>query len=170
MDRNGSFYPPMDMAAGDYLEALSLLLKHKGETMAAAESCTGGLLAGLVTGVAGASQFFKGGVVSYTNEVKARLLEVPERILEQFGAVSSPVARAMAEGVARACQADLGLSITGLSGPEGDGSGNPIGLVYLGASYHGKTTVKSYIFQGGRQEIRGAAVKAALELALKTVK
>lgn len=167
---NDYAYPALGEEISQCLEVLAMALCHKGETMAVAESCTGGLLAGFITGLAGSSRFFRGGVVSYTNEVKEQVLEVPGRVLEQFGAVSSPVARAMAEGAARVCGADLGLSVTGLSGPDTDGSDNPIGLVYLGASYKGKTTVKSYIFKGGRREIRGAAVKSAIELALKTVK
>ncbi|MEA4892776.1 MAG: nicotinamide-nucleotide amidohydrolase family protein [Peptococcaceae bacterium] len=163
-------YPVLDEGMGQALETLASVLLQKGETLAVAESCTGGLLAGYITGLAGSSQFFKGGVVSYTDEVKERVLEVPARVLEQFGAVSSPVARAMAEGAARVCGSDFGISITGLSGPDTDGSQNPIGLVYLGASYHGKSTVKSYIFKGDRQQIRGAAVKSAMEMALKILK
>ena len=91
-------YPVLDEGMGQALETLASVLLQKGETLAVAESCTGGLLAGYITGLAGSSQFFKGGVVSYTDEVKERVLEVPARVLEQFGAVSSPVARAMAEG------------------------------------------------------------------------
>ena len=96
------------------------LLKARGMTFAAAESCTGGLIAKRITDVPGASLVFMGGVVSYTDTVKHRVLGVPAEMLEEYGAVSAPVARAMAEGARRATTADLAVSVTGVAGPERD--------------------------------------------------
>ena len=100
------------------------LLKARGMTFAAAESCTGGLIAKRITDVPGASLVFMGGVVSYTDTVKHRVLGVPAEMLEEYGAVSAPVARAMAEGARRATTADLAVSVTGVAGPERDERGN----------------------------------------------
>ena len=104
-------------------------LKARGVTFAAAESCTGGLIAKRITDLPGASCVFRGGVVSYTNEVKASVLGVPQETLDRYGDVSEPVARAMAEGVRRITGSDLSVATTGLAGPDGDDRGNPVGTV-----------------------------------------
>jgi nicotinamide-nucleotide amidase len=106
------------------------LLKESGKTLGTAESCTGGLIAKRVTDLPGSSAVLKGGIVSYTNEVKAGVLGVPFALLHQYGAVSEPVAIAMAEGCRRVCGSDLALSITGVAGPDSDDRGNPVGTVY----------------------------------------
>ena len=108
------------------------LLKEKGLTMATAESCTGGQIAQWITDIPGASSVFRGGVVSYWSEVKAGVLGVPQDMLDAHGAVSAPVARAMAEGARRLTGADIAVSVTGVAGPDSDDRGNPVGLVYLG--------------------------------------
>ena len=108
------------------------LLKEKGLTLGTAESCTGGLMAKRLTDVAGASQVFKGGVVSYTNEVKHNVLGVPQELLDQYGAVSAPVAQAMAEGARRVLGCDIGLSSTGVAGPDRDDRGNEVGTMFVG--------------------------------------
>ena len=102
-------------------------LKARGVTFAAAESCTGGLIAKRITDVPGASGVFMGGIVSYTNIVKHRILGVPADMLEEYGAVSAPVARAMAEGARKATTADCAVSVTGVAGPDRDERGNPVG-------------------------------------------
>ena len=107
-------------------------LKARGVTFAAAESCTGGLIAKRITDVPGASGVFMGGVVSYTNIVKHRVLGVPADMLEEYGAVSAPVARAMAEGARKATTADCAVSVTGVAGPDRDERGNPVGTVFIG--------------------------------------
>ena len=107
------------------------LLKEKGLTIGTAESCTGGLMAKRLTDVPGASQVFKGGIVSYTNEVKHNVLGVPQELLDQYGAVSAPVAQAMAEGARRALGCDIALSSTGVAGPDKDDRGNEVGTMFV---------------------------------------
>jgi len=139
----------------------------RGKTLATAESCTGGMIGQVLTDVPGASQVYKGGVISYCNEVKADLLNVPVEMLEKYGAVSAPVAAAMAEGAAKVLSADVAVSTTGLAGPSGDEYGNPVGRVYIG--YHDKkgTVTREFTFSGDREAVRRQAVEAALKLILE---
>ena len=118
-------------------------LKARSATLAAAESCTGGLVAKRLTDVPGASAVFLGGVVSYTNQVKNHVLGVPASLLEAYGAVSEPVARAMAEGVRRLTCADLALSVTGVAGPDKDDRGHDVGTVYIALSAKNETNTAS---------------------------
>ena len=112
-------------------EVVEQLLKDQGLTLGVAESCTGGLMAKRLTDVPGSSQVFRGGVISYTNEVKARVLGVPQELLDQFGAVSAPVAQAMAEGARKLLQCDIALSSTGVAGPDRDDRGNEVGTMFV---------------------------------------
>ena len=145
-------------------EVVITRLRQKGLTLSAAESCTGGLIAKRLTDVPGASAAFLGGVVSYTSAVKAGVLGVPRDLLEQYGAVSEPVARAMAEGVRRLTGSDLSVSVTGLAGPDGDDRGNPVGTVYLGLSLPGETLVRRLALGGDRSRIRLLAASNALDM------
>ena len=113
-------------------EVCSALLLERGLTLATAESCTGGLIARRITALPGASRVYRGGVVSYWTEVKAAVLGVPQDLLDQYGAVSEPTARAMAEGARRITGADIAVSVTGVAGPDPDERGNPVGLVFIG--------------------------------------
>jgi nicotinamide-nucleotide amidase len=137
-----------------------------GLTLAVAESCTGGLLASAITDQPGSSAYFKGGVVAYSNEIKERLLGVPAELLERHGAVSAEVARAMAVGARRLVRADLAVAITGIAGPEADGTGKPVGLthVWLAAADGGEG--RRFVFAGDRWANRRQAVDEALELLL----
>ena len=108
------------------------LLKEKGWTMATAESCTGGRIASRMTGLPGVSSVYRGGVVSYWTSVKGEVLGVPQEILDQYGAVSEPCARAMAEGACRITGAEIAVSVTGSAGPDPDERGTPVGIVYIG--------------------------------------
>ena len=146
---------------------VSALLREQGRTLAAAESCTGGLIAKRMTDLAGASQVFLGGVVSYTNAVKARVLGVPQALLDEYGAVSEPVARAMAEGVRRITGADYGVSVTGVAGPDRDDRGNAVGTVYVALAGAEGTVCRLCRFGAlSRAEIRERAAAAALALLL----
>ena len=112
-------------------EVVEALLKEKGLTIGTAESCTGGLMAKRLTDLPGASRIFRGGIVSYTNEVKAGVLGVPQALLDQYGAVSAPVAQAMAEGARRSLGCDIALSSTGVAGPDRDDRGNEVGTMFV---------------------------------------
>ena len=140
-------------------------LKARGVTFAAAESCTGGLIAKRITDVPGASLVFMGGVVSYTDTVKHRVLGVPAEMLEEYGAVSAPVARAMAEGARKATTADLAVSVTGVAGPERDERGNAVGTVFIGFSSPEETVAERFDFgEKNRAEIRALSAEEAFKL------
>ena len=141
------------------------LLKEKGLTLGTAESCTGGLIAKLITDLPGASAVLKGGVVSYTNEVKAGILGVPQKMLDQYGAVSPQVAEAMARGVKKVLGCDIALSATGVAGPDPDDRGNPVGLVYLGLAYGEDCIVQEYhAGKGDRDRVRRLSAGTALDM------
>lgn len=146
-------------------QRLVTALKEKHLTIAAAESCTGGRIAAAITAVPGSSNVFPGGVVTYCDEAKNRLLEVPTMLLETQGAVSEPVAWAMARGAARIFETDLAISVTGLAGPDGDGE-HPVGTVFLGLYAQGETVVEQHCFTGDREEIQNQATQRALKIAL----
>jgi len=140
------------------------LLREKGLTLAVAESCTGGLLGMRLTEVPGSSDYFRGGVVAYSNAVKEAVLGVPRAILEEKGAVSPECARAMAEGARRLLGADLALAITGIAGPTGGTPEKPVGLVYIALAHPGGVEVERHEFRGSRQGVRWSASEAALAL------
>lgn len=148
-------------------EELLKKLKAQGRTLATAESCTGGGIGHLLTSISGSSAVYLGGVISYQNEVKERLLRVPAETLKQYTAVSEETAKAMAEGCRAVLQADLAISVTGLAGPNSDDSGKPVGLVYVGACNGTRTVVRENHFSGDREEVRNQAIHAAIALALE---
>ncbi len=139
----------------------------RGKTLATAESCTGGGVGAALTAVPGSSAVYKGGIISYTNWVKHNLLGVDQKPLDTLGAVSAPVAEAMAVGARKALQADIAVSVTGLAGPGGDEFGNPVGLVFIGYSDRSKTVSRRFLFQGDRKAIRETACREALKLILE---
>ena len=139
-------------------------LQNRGYIITTAESCTGGLLAGRILNVSGASAVYNEGHITYSNEAKERLLGVSHDTLEQFGAVSEQIAAEMALGAARVASANVGLSTTGIAGPGGGTPEKPVGLVYVGCCINGDVTVKECRFSGNREENRNAAVEAVLEL------
>jgi len=155
----------------DVAEGLLAQLIRTGSTIATAESCTGGLIAHMITALAGVSPYFLGGVVSYANEAKIELLRVPLALLEAHGAVSPEVAAAMAEGVRKRLGADLGLSATGVAGPTGGTAEKPVGLVYLGlATSQGVQTRRLDIgWDQPRDIIQQRSSKAALNWARLTL-
>ncbi|MFQ3612593.1 MAG: competence/damage-inducible protein A [Cyanobacteriota bacterium] len=142
------------------------LLLKRGQTLAVAESCTGGLLGQLLTGIPGSSRYFLGGIIAYDNRIKTQLLGVKPETLQQYGAVSEPVAAQMALGAKQTLSSDWTLSITGIAGPEGGTATKPVGLVYLGlADPEGKTEVYEYQFGTlrGREGIRWWSAQTALD-------
>ena len=138
-----------------------------GKTLVTAESCTGGGIGNALTAVPGSSSVYKGGVICYTNWVKHNVLAVPNAYLEQFGAVSAPVAEAMALGARNTLEADVAVSVTGLAGPGGDEYGNPVGTVFIGYSDKNGTISRKYCFVGDRNQVRENAVLEALKLVLE---
>ena len=138
-----------------------------GKKLATAESLTGGGIGAAITSVSGASAVFAGGIISYTNEVKHRVLGVPVEILDTCGAVSAPVAKAMAEGARHVTGADAAVSVTGLAGPDGDEFGNPVGTVFIGYADEKTAFAREYHFEGNREEIREQTICAALKLVLE---
>jgi len=144
-----------------------VLKSLEGKTLVTAESLTGGGIGAAITGISGASAVYAGGVISYTNEVKHRLLGVPEKILQTCGAVSEPTARAMAVGVRQLLNADVAVSVTGLAGPGGDDFGNPVGTVFIGYADAEKILAEHHVFSGSREEVREKTIEAALRLILE---
>ena len=148
-----------------------VMAKAKKKRIVTAESCTGGLLGGCMTANAGSSDVVDCGFITYSNESKSRLLGVPRDAVETFGAVSDLVASAMAEGALAQTDAHMAVSITGIAGPGGGTKEKPVGLVYLAlAQLNADALVKRYVFAGTRSDIRRAAVGAAMELLLSTLK
>ncbi|NLE64904.1 MAG: CinA family protein [Elusimicrobia bacterium] len=145
--------------------AQKLLTEHR--SLASAESCTGGLIAHTLTNICGSSSWFKAGTVAYANEIKTRALGVPPPLIKKYGAVSAPVARAMAEGARRKARTDYALSTTGIAGPTGGTATKPVGLVFIAAASARRSIVKKCFFKGSRQQIKRQAAEAAMALLLK---
>jgi len=145
-------------------EAVSRLLESKNLTLALAESCTGGLVAELVSAHAGASAVFLGGAVTYANQAKTTLVHVPEALIAEHGAVSAEVARAMAEGARRVFGSDVALALTGIAGPGGGTEQKPVGLVHYAVSTTDGTSDRRVVFSGNREQIRRRAAFAGLAL------
>lgn len=143
-------------------EEVILLLKERSGTLALAESCTGGLIAKLMTDVPGSSEVFSGGVVSYANRAKHDLLGVAEETLQQFGAVSSECAAEMLRGAAEQFQVSCAVSVTGIAGPDGGTPEKPVGLVFIGVKCFDQILVKEYRFRGSRAQVRERTAAVAL--------
>jgi len=148
-------------------ERLVKALKEKGLHIATAESCTGGMVSAAITSVSGSSEVFDGGVVSYANEIKHRILGVNEETLATHGAARDECAREMAEGVRRLMGADIGISLTGIAGPGGGTAEKPVGTVYLGVSGKNETYALLLSLSGDRERVREESVKAALREAYR---
>jgi PncC family amidohydrolase len=146
------------------VERLAALCLERGVVVATAESCTGGLIAKLITDMSGSSDFFRGGVVSYSNEIKTLLLDVPEEQLAAHGAVSAQVARSMAIGARNRLASDVAVAVTGVSGPGGGSASKPVGLTYIAVADAAGVEVRRFVWSGDRPANRDSAARAALEL------
>ena len=144
-------------------------LRAAGASVSTAESCTGGLVAARITSVSGASEVFGYGAVTYCNEAKNKILGVKKETLDSFGAVSAKTAEEMAAGVRKIMNAEIGVSVTGLAGPNG-GEGKPVGLVYVAVNSDNYSEVTENHFSGDRISVRNQAADKALELALRAAK
>ena len=144
--------------------------RQQGLRLATAESCTGGLISGCLTAVAGSSLVFDRGFVTYSNTAKTAELGVPADLLAARGAVNEAVARAMAEGALAVAGLDVTVAVTGIAGPDGGSPGKPVGLVHFAAARSGYDTLhERHVFAGDRQQVRSATVEAALHLLLRRV-
>jgi nicotinamide-nucleotide amidase len=154
----------MQIVLAQLAQKLGVLLKQHGWYLATAESCTGGCVAQVVTNVAGSSQWFDCGFVTYSNESKQSLLGVTNHTLKEYGAVSSQAASGMAQGAIMRSSAHISVGITGIAGPDGGTTDKPVGTVWISwAIRHQPIKTLKFQFVGSRQEVRDQAVKAALE-------
>ncbi|MTI45756.1 nicotinamide-nucleotide amidase [Roseibium hamelinense] len=141
----------------------------RGLMLATAESCTGGLITGLLTEISGSSSVVDRGFTTYSNEAKHEILNVPEPLLAEFGAVSAPVAKAMAEGALKNARADIAVAVTGIAGPGGGSAEKPVGTVHFGlAAKNGRAHHAHYVFSDlDRQGVRAATINTAFTMILK---
>jgi len=153
---------PQDLLAE--AEALLAAARARGWRITTAESCTGGLIAGLLTAIGGSSDVVDGGAVTYSNPAKTRMLGVPAETIAAEGAVSEAVARAMAEGARTAANVDLAIAVTGVAGPGGGTAAKPVGLVWFGLAAPGGISAEAQIFPGDRTAIRLATVRHAVSM------
>jgi competence/damage-inducible protein CinA-like protein len=144
------------------VEEISERLRGQGYTLGTAESCTGGMIAAAITDLPGSSQIFKGSIISYSNDVKAKLLGVPQDILDTCGAVSAECVRAMVLGAAKTLDVDAAIAVSGIAGPDGGTDEKAVGLAYIAALLHDEIIVKKYIFPGNRDSIRNRTKVRAL--------
>ena len=144
-------------------KAIGIRLREGKWTLSIAESCTGGLICDRITDVSGSSDYFMGGMVTYSNESKAEHLGVPLSMIKSHGAVSQQVARRMAQGVRKALHTTFGLSTTGVAGPTGGTKRSPVGRVFIGLSDGRRTCVKKLDLKGSRREIKKKATEEALQ-------
>lgn len=151
-------------------ERLIKALEAKKLTLSLAESCTGGLLANRLTNIPGSSKVFLLGIIAYANSAKCRLLKIPEKIIQDYGAVSRPTARLMAESARRLGGSDLGIGITGIAGPGGAAKNKPVGTVFIAVSSSRKTLVKKFLFSGNRLRIKKQAANKAIQMLLREIK
>ncbi len=140
------------------------LLLRSRLTLAVAESCTGGLLAACITDIPGSSVYFEGGVITYSNSAKQRLLDLPPAVLRLHGAVSEHTARLMAAGVRTLLNADVSLAVTGIAGPSGGTPQKPVGMVFVALAAHDVNLCREYLWAGDRRRNRECSVRAALEM------
>lgn len=133
------------------------------KTCAVAESCTGGMIGAALTAIPGSSRWFHGGIIAYDNKVKQQILGVSKTTLEAEGAVSSRTVEAMAAGAAKLIESEYAVAVSGIAGPGGGTDDKPVGLVYIGVYYRGETVSFRHLFEGPREAVRNATVRAALE-------
>lgn len=149
---------------------LQELLKKQNKTITTAESCTGGLVASMITKISGSSDIFNGGIVTYSNEIKNQELKVKKETLEKFGAVSSQVVEEMLEGVIKKFNADFAIAISGIAGPLGATETKPVGCVVIGICDHKKSIVNTFYFKGSREDIQLQAAETSLQEIFKFIK
>jgi PncC family amidohydrolase len=158
---------PTDEELLDLAERVGTSCRASGRTLATAESCTGGLVAHLITEIPGSSAYFRGGLVTYDDAVKTALVDVPEAVLEAHGAVSAQVAVAMAEGARRRLGVDVAIAVTGIAGPDGGTETKPVGLTYVAIADADGDDVRRHLWSDDRSGNKRASAGAALSLVLE---
>lgn len=148
---------------------LGNLLRDNGLWLAVAESCTGGMLGHLITNMPGSSAYFKGGVIAYANEIKVEVLGVSPTTLDSFGAVSKETVLEMAYGIRHSFNADIGLSVSGIAGPEGGTNEKPVGTVWIGVSIPKVSVAEVFLFSGDRKSIKEQAAQSAVEITIRYI-
>ena len=146
---------------------LATLLCEKGLKICTAESCTGGLIAKSFTDLAGSSDWFECGFVTYSNRSKSKMIDVPEAVIIEYGAVSEAVASAMANGALRNSAAQIAVAVTGVAGPAGGSADKPVGTVWIAVASEQRAVAKKHFFDGDREAIRTATMQSAIEMALQ---
>ena len=159
----------MQRTVENLVQKLASELLRDGARVCAAESCTGGLIAKTLTDLAGSSDWFERGFVTYSNAAKSDMLAVPASIIEEYGAVREPVAVAMAAGALRHSQADYAVAVTGVAGPGGGSAEKPVGTVWIALAAADCVEARRHRFDGGRQAVREATLAAAIEALLELV-
>jgi PncC family amidohydrolase len=159
--------PPTDEELVDLARRAGDALRAGGMRLATAESCTGGLVAHLITEVPGSSDYFAGALVTYSNHVKVALAEVPQDVLDAHGAVSAQVARAMAEGARQRLGVDVAVAVTGIAGPDGGTAAKPVGLTYVAIADADGGDVRRHVWDSDRSGNKRHSAAAALELVLE---
>jgi PncC family amidohydrolase len=162
--------PPTDEELLELAQQVGAACRAGGITLVTAESCTGGLVAHLVTEVPGSSAYFRGGFVTYANDVKVAVVAVPESVLASHGAVSAQVAVAMAEGARDRLGADLAVAVTGVAGPDGGTVAKPVGLTYVAVADKAGDDVRKFQWTADRGGNKRASAAAALSLVLERVR
>jgi nicotinamide-nucleotide amidase len=169
----------IELALGDHVystkgealeEVVGMYLVMRQKSLAVAESCTGGLLAERLTRIPGSSNFFVGGAVCYSNDLKTKLAGVPAPLIAAHGAVSGPVAQALAEGIRLRTGASVGIGITGIAGPSGGTPEKPVGLVFIALADERGTEVREFRFPGPRERVRHWASQMALEIIRRRIR
>lgn len=156
-------------ATTETIELLATALRSKGQRICTAESCTGGLIAKSFTDLAGSSDWFERGFVSYSNEAKNEMLGVPTSIIEDYGAVSEAVAVAMASGALRFSHAQCSIAVTGVAGPGGGSDEKPVGTVWIAVASEDQARACVYQFDGDRDTVRMATLRSAIKMALELI-
>ncbi len=145
------------------------ILVDRGLSITAAESCTGGLFASFITSVSGSSSCFNGSFVTYSNEMKTSMIGVSVDVLDEYGAVSAQCVEQMCHGAIEKTEANISIAISGIAGPTGGTEQKPVGTVYIGVLFDGKSCIERFVFEGNRQEVRLSAVDKALNMVLDIV-
>lgn len=161
--------PPTDEELVALARRVGEACRQRGMHLATAESCTGGLVAHLITEVPGSSDYFSGALVTYANDVKLALADVPPDVLAAHGAVSAQVARAMADGTRRRLGVDLTVAVTGVAGPDGGTAAKPVGLTYVAVADEGGGDVRRHVWDSDRSGNKRLSAAAALELVLERI-